>query len=71
MNLINLIKPNYGESKLIILNASKNNQTSRDIRSKYQITKSNINNQLRMLKVKLKPVRPNWGGRRVYVQPQQ
>ena len=59
-----LIKPKYGEAKFIIYDAYVNGLTSRDIRSKYQITKSNINNQLRMLKIKLKPVKPNWGGSR-------
>jgi hypothetical protein len=63
---MNLIKPKYGQTKIIILEAHKKGLTSRDVRSKYLITKSNINNQLRMLGIKLKPVRPNWGGSRTY-----
>lgn len=61
------IKPKYAESKHIILECHKAGMTSRDIRLKYDISKSNLNNQLRMLNIKLKPVRPNWGGRRTNV----
>ena len=63
-NLIQKIKPKYAEAKWIIVEAHKAGLNSRDIRSKWDISKSNLNNQLRMLNIKLKPVRPTWGGRR-------
>lgn len=63
-NLIQKLKPKYAEAKWIIVECHKAGMTSREIRDKYHITKSNLNNQLRMLNIKLKPVSPNWGGRR-------
>ena len=62
--IIQKIKPKYAEAKWIILECHKAGMNSRNIRSKYHITKSNLNNQLRLLKLKLKPISPNWGGRR-------
>ena len=58
----------YGESKEIAFRCHKLGMTSKEILSKYNMSKSCLKNALRRMNLRLKPVHPTWGGHRNNVQ---